>query len=158
MSEARSLPAAPGDRIRSAPYVLSLRTQHACKAWRTVAAPYYPAAKAWRDELAGRTAAFGRVADFATWQRLRQGQPTNFEAYDRARCAVMNAPTDHPEDLAAKIQIVAEMLGLMDPSTVFYARPCPDGAAPSPADLLMAALWRDAHHVRRRFTELKGSR
>jgi hypothetical protein len=157
MSEAFTLPAAPGDRIRSAPYVLSLRTQHASKAWREVAAPYWPAARAWRAELEGRTEHRGRVADFAAWRRLRQGQPSAFAAYDLARRKVMDAPSDHPENLASKTQIVAEMLGLMDPRNVAHGS-VRDRGEPTLADLLMAALWRDAHNVRRRFDDLKGSR
>ncbi len=158
MSEAHSLPPLPGDRIRSEPYVLSLRTQYASKAWRAVAAPYWPAAQAWRAELAGRERQWTRVIDFAAWRRLRHGQPSTFEAYDQARRRAMNAPTDHPEDLAAKIQIVAEMLGLMDPRAVCCSYAGDLSGEPTLADLLMGALWRDAHNVRRRFAELKGSR
>lgn len=116
MSEARSLPAAPGDRIRSAPYVLSLRTQHACKAWRTVAAPYWPAAKAWRDELAGRFAASGRVADFATWRRLRQGQPSNFDAYRFAAIQLLKAWAPDSTELREQMRLAAALAGVPDPA------------------------------------------
>jgi hypothetical protein len=158
VSEASALPPVPGDRIRREPYALYLRTQYASKAWREVATPYAAAARAWRAELRGRTADCGRVADFAAWRRLRLGQPSTFQAYDEARCRVLNAPTSHAENLAAKIQIVAEMLGLMDPREVMHPFARSPGAEPTRADLLMGALWRDAHNVARRFDDLKGSR
>ena len=158
MSETVALPPVPGERIRRAPYVLYLRTQYASKAWREVAAPYWPAARAWRDELEGRSSHRGRVTDFAAWQRLRQGKPSAFEEYNRARCRALDAPTDHPEDLAAKIQIVAEMLGLLDPREVRDPFGLGGCAEPTLADRLFAALWRDAHNVRRRFEAMKGSR
>jgi hypothetical protein len=45
----------------------------------------------------------------------------------------------------------------MDPWNVTY-RTVRDSGEPNLADLLMAALWRDAHGVRRRFDAMKGSR
>src|SRR5437868_3305638 len=100
MSEPHALPAPPGDRLRVEPYRISLRTQYASPAWRAVAAPYYEAARAWRDELRGCGGHWKnwRVVSFQAWQRLRQGKPDTFAAYDAARAKVLDTPTDHPED------------------------------------------------------------
>jgi hypothetical protein len=144
------LPESPGSNIRVEPYRISVRTQYASPAWRAVAKPYYEAAKAWRAELNGGDGYRPSVVSFGTWKRLREGKPSAFAAYDQARARVMDQPTDHPEDLAHKIQIAAEILGVADPRTVehCWSEDVPPGGW-TLADKVFAVLWRDAHNVRR---------
>jgi hypothetical protein len=146
------LPEAPGANIRVEPYRISVRLQHASPAWRAVAKPYYEAAKAWRTELHGYEHWNDRgVVSFGSWRRLRNGEPAAFAAYEEARVKVIAQPTDHPEDLADKIQIVAEILGVADPRKVSHcwSEDVPEGGW-TLADRLFAILWKDAHGVRRR--------
>jgi hypothetical protein len=146
------LPAAPGDRIRVEPYRISLRTQYARPEWRAVASAYTDAAQAWRRELNGYDYWSNRgVVSFECWRRLRDGQPETFAAYEDARTRAIAQPTDHPRDLADKIQLVAEVLGVADPRQVGNCWPedVPAGGW-TLADRLFAILWNDAHNVARR--------
>jgi hypothetical protein len=160
MTDQRRLPAPPGDRIRAEPYKISLRTQYASPAWRAVAKPYYEAAKAWRAELCGHEGYYDtrRVVSFETWQRLRQGRPSTFAAYDAARAKALDAPTDHPEDVADKIALAAELLGVADPWLVNH--PCdktPEGGW-TLADKMFGVLYRDACAVAKRAATTRGGK
>jgi hypothetical protein len=151
MAARNRLPDAPGANIRVEPCCLSVRLQHASPAWRAVGKAYEAAAQAWRDELAGGDRFNRRVASFETWRRLRRGEPSTFSAYNEARAKVISHPVEHPEDLAAKIQMVAEVLGVADPRRVgsCWRKDVPEGGW-TLADTLFAVLWNDAHNGRRR--------
>jgi hypothetical protein len=152
MGARHRLPEPLGDRIRVEPYRMSLRTQYAPPEWRAMANDYYAAARAWRVELQGYDRPNeARTVSFASWKRLREGKPQAFEAYDQARKRALDTPTDNAGDLAHKIQIAAEILGVADPWTVDrpWAEDIPPGGW-TLADKVFAALWRDARAVCKR--------
>lgn len=100
-------------------------------------------------ELAGRSLDGRVVSIYAkTWRdRGHEEVAARYAKYKAARADLMMAETTDPENIAGKIRLLAEMLGLADPWKLWAEQQGSGGLSPEAAAL--AAIYRDLRALAR---------